>query len=99
MCSGSNGLLTKGYTTYGSLPHFAFIGGAQAVAGWNSPACGTCWQLAYNGTAVSVLAVDVATDGFNIAQSAMDVLTKNQSVALGLVDAVATQVAASVCGL
>ena len=41
-CSdGSNGMLTKGYTTYSSLPSFPNIGAAQAVAGWNCPACGS----------------------------------------------------------
>ena|SRR6266550_5656796 len=47
-CSdGPNGLETLGYTTLGSLPSFPNIGAAYAVAGWDSPACGTCWQLTY----------------------------------------------------
>ncbi|CAL1716484.1 unnamed protein product [Somion occarium] len=55
-CSdGSNGLLTKGFTTFGSLPSFPNIGGAPAVGGWNSPACGTCWRLAFNGTSINRL--------------------------------------------
>ncbi|TDL22978.1 Cerato-platanin [Rickenella mellea] len=99
-CSdGSNGLLTKGFTTFGSLPHFPNIGGAQAVASWNSPNCGSCWNLTFKGTSISVLAVDHADSGFNIAQAAMDKLTKNQAVALGAIDATATQVSKSVCGL
>ncbi|KIJ45441.1 hypothetical protein M422DRAFT_166828 [Sphaerobolus stellatus SS14] len=49
-CSnGANGLVTKGYTTFNSLPNFPYIGGAQAVAGWNSTNCGSCWSLTYNG--------------------------------------------------
>lgn len=36
-CSdGSNGLVTKGYPTAGSLPDFPYIGGAPAVTGYNS---------------------------------------------------------------
>lgn len=53
-CSnGAHGLLTKGFTTFGSLPSFPFIGGAQAVTGWNSPNCGTCWALTYKGKTVN----------------------------------------------
>lgn len=35
-CSdGTNGLLTKGFTTQASLPDFPFIGGSDVIAGWN----------------------------------------------------------------
>jgi hypothetical protein len=47
-CSnGVNGLVTKGYPTFGSLPSFPFIGGAFAVGAWNSTECGSCWELTY----------------------------------------------------
>nr|BAN04650.1 cerato-platanin-like protein 4 [Grifola frondosa] len=99
-CSdGPNGLITKGYTTFGSLPDFPFIGGAQAVAGWDSPECGTCWTLSYNGNSINVLAIDHTATGFNIALEAMNVLTDNQAVFLGRVEATAVQTAASNCGL
>nr|BAN04647.1 cerato-platanin-like protein 1 [Grifola frondosa] len=99
-CSnGANGLLTKGFTTFGSLPDFPFIGGAQAVAGWNSPNCGTCWQLQYGNTTINVLAVDHAGSGFNIGLDAMNKLTNNHAVELGVVQVASKQVAASVCGL
>ncbi|CDO71857.1 hypothetical protein BN946_scf184940.g4 [Trametes cinnabarina] len=99
-CSdGSNGLLTKGYSTLGSLPHFPNIGGAAAIAGWNSAQCGTCWKLTYNGKSINVLAIDHAQSGFNIALEAMNTLTGGQAVQLGRIDATATQVAASQCGL
>lgn len=99
-CSdGSNGLLTKHFTTFGSLPSFPRVGGAAAVAGWNSPNCGTCWQLTYNGVSVNVLAIDHTDEGFNISEEAMNLLTNGQAVDLGRVTATATQVAASVCGL
>jgi Cerato-platanin len=49
-CSnGENGLLTKGLATFGSLPSFPYIGGAQAVTGWDSPECGSCSALTYQG--------------------------------------------------
>jgi len=53
-CSnGQYGLLTKGFTTFNSLPSFPFIGGAQAVTGWNSPNCGSCWALTYKGKTIN----------------------------------------------
>ncbi|KAI8984927.1 Cerato-platanin [Trametes punicea] len=99
-CSdGPNGLLTKGFTTFGSLPNFPNIGGAAAVAGWNSPNCGTCWKLTYNGKSINVLAVDHTDSGFNIALEALNTLTDGEGVFLGRIDADAVQVAASQCGL
>ena len=99
-CSdGTNGLLTRGFSTFGSLPGFPNIGGAAAVGGWNSPNCGTCWRLTYQGRSINVLAIDHAGAGFNIALAAMNTLTNGQAVNLGRVDATATQVAASNCGL
>ncbi|KAL1947200.1 hypothetical protein VTO73DRAFT_14161 [Trametes versicolor] len=99
-CSdGTNGLLTKGFTTFGSLPSFPNIGGAPAVGGFNSAACGTCWQLTFNGTSINVLAIDVGPKGFNIAQEALDTLTHGNAVQLGRINATTKQVAASACGL
>ncbi|KAI0076216.1 Cerato-platanin [Panus rudis PR-1116 ss-1] len=99
-CSdGQNGLLTKGFTTFSSLPSFPNIGGAPAVGGWNSEACGTCWELTFNGTSINVLAIDSGASGFNIALGAMNKLTNGQAVALGRVNANATQVNATACGL
>ena len=99
-CSdGTNGLITKGFSSFGSLPQFPNIGGASAIAGWNDAACGTCWTLTYNGRSINVLAIDHAGSGFNVALAAMNTLTNNQAAALGRINAEATQVAASVCGL
>ena len=99
-CSdGPNGLITKGFSSFGSLPQFPNIGGAAAVAGWNSAQCGSCWKLTYNGRSINVLAVDHTDSGFNIALAAMNTLTNNQATFLGRVNADATQVAASACGL
>lgn len=104
-CSdGANGLIPRGFSTFGSLPKFPHIGAASAVAGWNSPNCGTCWQLTYTNAqgakkSINVIAVDHAGSGFNVALSAMNELTNGQAVQLGRVDVASTQVAASVCGL
>jgi len=91
-------LVTKGYNTFGDLPDFPFIGGAAVVTGWNSTECGTCWQLAYKGNTVTVLAVDYTAAGFNIAEEALNDLTNGQAVQLGRVTATAKQVPASHCG-
>ena len=100
-CSdGSNGLLRKGFSTFDSLPSFPYIGGAGVIPSWNSDQCGTCWQLSYNGRSINVLAVDHAAAGtWNIAFAALNDLTDGQAEDLGRVDAIATLVDSSVCGL
>jgi len=104
-CSdGANGLMTRGFTTFGSLPSFPRIGGAAAIPGWNSTNCGTCWQLTYTNSSkiaksINVLAIDHTDSGFNIGLGAMNTLTNGQAVQLGRVDVVSKQVSASVCGL
>ncbi|KAJ7034985.1 Cerato-platanin [Mycena alexandri] len=103
-CSnGPHGLEALGFTNFGSLPNFPFIGGAGAVEGFDSVNCGTCWQLTYtNGSgakkSINVLAIDHSAAGtFNIALEAMNTLTGNQAERLGRVNVQATQVDKSVC--
>ncbi|KAJ3984106.1 Cerato-platanin [Lentinula detonsa] len=104
-CSdGSNGLLTKGYTTFGSLPSNPNIGAFGAIEGYNSANCGTCWQITYssNGasTTLNVLAIDHAGEGLiNVSEEAMNTLTNGNAVAFGAVTVSAVQVDASSCGL
>jgi len=104
-CSdGSNGLIPRGYKTFGDLPKFPHIGGADVIAGWNSASCGTCWALTYTNaqgkkTTINVLAIDVAKSGFNIALSAMNELTGGNAVQYGTVNVTSQKVSPSVCGL
>ena len=99
-CStGVNGLITRGFTTFGSLPTFPNIGAAAAVTGFNSAACGSCWQVVFNGTSIFVTAIDHAGEGFNVAEASLNTLTHGLAEELGVVQANATQVAASKCGL
>ncbi|KAI4605519.1 uncharacterized protein J4E87_009133 [Alternaria ethzedia] len=100
-CSdGSNGLITKyNWQTQANVAGFPKIGGYMGVAGWNSPQCGTCYGVTYNGKTIYVLAVDHAAQGFNLAKAAMDELTNGQAAALGRIDAQYAQVATSNCGL
>ncbi|KAG5979375.1 hypothetical protein E4U43_006907 [Claviceps pusilla] len=98
-CSdGRHGLLSR-FPTQGSLPRFPSIGGAQAIAGWDSPSCGTCWLLEYQGNKVKILAIDHAGWGFNIGQRAMNALTNGRAVEFGQVEANVTPLGAWECGL
>ena len=99
-CSnGDNGLVTKGFPTFGSLPSFPFMGGVSAVKGWNSPECGSCWELTYSGTGntIYVTAVDTISDGFDISLTAMNVLTNGQAQQLDSINVQAQEVATSNC--
>ncbi|KAJ7096563.1 cerato-platanin-related secreted protein [Mycena belliarum] len=105
-CSdGPHGLESLGFTTFGSLPKFPFIGGVGAVEGYDSVNCGTCWQLTYTNSAgakksINVLAVDHAAPGtFNIALAAMNALTNNQATHIGRANVSSKKVAASACGM
>ena len=86
------------FPTFGSLPNFPDIGGAAAI-GFNSPECGSCWELTYNGTSINILAIDHADSGFNIALGAFNMLTDGNGVSVGRINAQAQQVDASQCGL
>ena len=103
-CSdGTNGLLARGYSTFGSLPSFPNIGGAPTVAGWNDPNCGKCYTLSYASSnlagSVNVLAIDAAPGGFNLGLDAMNTLTGGNAQQLGRVDATYVEADPSICGL
>ncbi|KAH8424798.1 allergenic cerato-platanin Asp F13 [Aspergillus melleus] len=102
-CSdGVNGLVTQGYTTFGSLPKFPLIGGAPTIPGWNSPNCGNCYSLHYKAGKVDktiyVTAIDAAPGGFNLGLQAMNQLTNNQGTQLGRVQATYALADPSKCG-
>lgn len=98
-CSnGVNGFISHGYTTLGSIPAFPFLGGVYTVTGWNSPECGTCYEVTYGDRTITVLAVDVAAEGFNLSEEAMNTLTRGLAVEFGTVVVTATQVPKSACG-
>lgn len=101
-CSdGVNGLISKGYSDFKSLPGFPLIGGAPTVEGWNSPNCGKCYQIHYKAgnvdKTVNVLAVDVARGGFNLGLQAMNQLTNGLAEQLGRVQATYSEVEQSEC--
>jgi hypothetical protein len=98
-CSdGPNGLAAQ-FPTFGDIPSFPFIGGAFDVV-WNSPNCGSCWNLTNmdTGVSINISAIDSAGSGFNIAQEAFERLNGGQ-IGQGVVDVVANKIPPSVCGL
>ena len=97
-CSdGSNGLATR-YETLGSLPRFPNIGAAPAIKSWNSPNCGSCWELTFGNTSIYLLAVDKGNEYIS-SKKAMDTLTGGNAVKLGIINVTAERVSASKCGL
>ncbi|EIW85572.1 Cerato-platanin [Coniophora puteana RWD-64-598 SS2] len=101
-CSdGSNGLASK-WPTFANVPNFPNVAGVPAITGWNSAACGSCWELSYaagdiNAT-VYVTGVDVGRDGFVLSEATMNNLTDGNAEAFGRISATATQVDSSNCG-
>ena len=58
-CSdGANGLLTKGFTTFSSLPSYPNIAASQYVGGYNDADCGSCWNITYQVDRLLVSASD-----------------------------------------
>ena len=86
-CSnGVNGLVGK-FPTFGSLPTFPNIGGSMFVSGFNSTECGSCWELAYEGKSINLIAIDTAGVGFNIAKEAFDFLADAEATGAWIVGA------------
>lgn len=104
-CStGQYGLLTLGYNTFGDLPHFPFIGGAPQIDSWDSPYCGTCWELTYTDSlgisfSLSLAAINAAQGGFDISLEGLNGLTSGNALTLDGVSITAVQVSATDCGL
>lgn len=98
-CSDGPHGLAKKYPTFSNLPTFPNIGGASAIAGWNSVNCGTCWNLTFEGVSILVTAIDQTDDGFNLAEEALNTLTDGNAEWYGAVQADAAQVDKSLCGL
>jgi len=99
-CSnGANGLVAK-FPTFDKIPSFPFIGGAFDVV-WNSPNCGSCWNITNPATGnwIPLTAIDTAGAGFNIALEAFKKLNGGilgQGVLNGVI---ATKVPPKFCGL
>ena len=91
--------LVSKYPKFGSIPTFPNIGGAFVVTGFASPGCGTCWKLSANGSTIYFTAIDHASDGFNLSEESLNVLTDGHAVELGFANVDAEQVDESYCGM
>lgn len=101
-CSGGeNGMIAKGFNTFGDLPTFPNIGGAFAIEGYNSPSCGSCWNLtdSKTNTTAFIIAIDHAAEGFVIAEEALTALGGPLAVDDGEIYTSAKLVEGSHCGL
>lgn len=104
-CSdGPNGLIPRGFNTFGQLPGFPNIGGVPAIAGHGSSNCGSCWQVTYTNPqgarkSINILGIDTGFSGFNIALEAMNDLTNGQAENLGRINVDAVQLDPTACGL
>lgn len=101
-CSGGeNGMIAKGYNIFGDLPTFPNIGAAFAVEEYNSPSCGSCWNLTDSKTFTTafIIAIDRAVEGFVIAEEALTALGGPQAVDGGEIYTSARLVEGSYCGL
>jgi hypothetical protein len=76
----------------------SFIG-IDAIRGFSSSQCFSCWKIEYGGKHVSLFAIDSAESGFVLSLDAMQSLTGGQARELVRIDAKATQVDASYCGI
>ncbi|KAF8259843.1 immunomodulatory protein, partial [Lactarius quietus] len=101
-CSnGPNGLITKGFTDFASLPSFPYLGASYVVGAWNSPECGSCWQLTNlaGDVTIYVTVIDYVEIGFDVSVAAMNALTNGEASLVSCIYAQATQVSESYCGL
>ena len=106
-CStGENGLMAYGYNTFDELPTYPFIGGAPQIQSWNSPACGTCWELTYIdkfGVSGSLTFTAINTGspqgGFTISSEGMNAITQGNAATLDGASITAVQEPAASCGL
>lgn len=97
-CSdGPNGLEGKGYNTLGQLPDFPYVGASPTIPEWDSPNCGACYNITYNGVFLYVMGVDSSSSAFVVSQAALDRLTGRQAVALGQITASYDAVDSSHC--
>ena len=105
-CStGEYGLITYGYNLFGNIPTYPLIGGAPQIQSWDSPYCGTCWELTYtdphgDSTSINFTAINTSNqESFIIAFAGMDLLTNGNAETLDGVSITATQMPASICGI
>ncbi|RXW25321.1 hypothetical protein EST38_g496 [Candolleomyces aberdarensis] len=102
-CStGENGLITRGFPTFGSLPTFPAIAGSQFVEGFNSTSCGACWEVfdPNTGRSVFLTLVNTAPTGFTLCTDTLLALTGfNRTNVPNSIPVEARAIPAADCGL
>lgn len=73
--------------------------GIDAIHGFSSAQCFSCWRLDYGGKHISLFAIDSADSGFVLSLNAMQSLTGGQARELVRIDAKVTQVDVENCGI
>jgi hypothetical protein len=86
----------QGYVHFKDLPSFPNLAAWQDAT-YNSPDCGSCWNVTHNGNGVLVTVIDHSGDGFNVAESTFKLLNDND-LGPGSFAGYAFQVPASECG-
>ncbi|KAF9821182.1 hypothetical protein IEO21_00790 [Rhodonia placenta] len=92
-------VLDQSYPTFGAVPTFPYLTGASFVTDSNTTGCGTCWSLVSDVGRTTVVVINGAADGFVITEEAANDLTDHHQFLWYTVQANATQLDASVCGL
>ncbi|WPH04836.1 protein SnodProt1 precursor [Acrodontium crateriforme] len=97
---GIHGLDTRyGWKKQSDIPTFPFIGGGPLIKAWNSPSCGECMAVTFNGTTVHMIVIDHAAPGLDMGKHALDMLTHGEASSLGHVEATVESVPVSNCGI
>lgn len=98
-CSNGRHGLAARFALFRDVPTFPNIGGAFDIV-WNSPNCGSCWNLTNtaNNLSITMTAIDKAGHGFNIAEYAFEYLNGGE-VGEGILQAEAQRLPVEACGL
>ncbi|TFY52332.1 hypothetical protein EVJ58_g10078 [Rhodofomes roseus] len=92
-------LLNPPYKTFGELPYFPYLAGASFISEGGTAECGSCWQLTSANGTINVVLINHADNGFDVGHTAFNDLTDHGAFLYSSVNATATQLDASVCGL
>ncbi|RBR24287.1 uncharacterized protein FIESC28_02777 [Fusarium coffeatum] len=79
----------QGWVSLADLPFV--LAGYEGVDGPDSPLCGTCWLVEYDGSYIPMIVIDSAKSGFATDIRTMDSITGGQATELGRVNVTAMQ--------
>ncbi|KAL6886826.1 eliciting plant response-like protein [Trichoderma evansii] len=73
--------------------------GIDAIRAFSSAQCFSCWKIEYGDKHISLFAIDSADSGIVLSLNAMQSLTGGRARELVRIDATATQISLSNCGI